>query len=58
MLYKCTAGQAPNYLWDNLVKFAANSPYCTRGSVQGNPRAPKCSSGPDKRTFKYRGSVA
>ena len=36
MLYKCIAGQAPSYLCDTLVKVAENSPYCTRGSVQGN----------------------
>ena len=58
MLYKCIAGQAPSYLCDTLVKVAENSPYCTRGSVQGNLKPPKFSTGSGKRTFKYRGSVA
>ena len=61
MLYKYNVGQAPWYLCDTLVmlfKVAENSPYCTRGSIQGNLRSPKFSTGSGKRTFKYRGSVA
>ena len=58
MLYKCIAGQALSYLCDTLVKFAENSSYCTRGSVKGNLKPPKFSTGSGKRTFKYRDSVA
>ena len=57
ILYKCTAGQAPSYLCDTLVKVAENSPYCTRGSVQGNLKPPRFSTGSGKHTFKYCGSV-
>ena len=58
ILYKCIAGQPPSYLCDTLVTVAENSPYCTRGSVQGNLKPPKFSTGSGKRTLKYRGSVA
>ena len=48
MFHKCIAGQAPSYLCDTLVKVAENSPYCTRGSVQGNLKPPKFSTGSGK----------
>ena len=51
--------QAASYLCDTLVKVAENSPCCTMGSVQGNLKPPKFSTGSGKRTLKYRaGSVA
>ena len=58
ILYKCIVGQAPSYLCDTLVKVAENSPSCTRGSVPGNLKPRKFSTGSGKRTFKCRGSVA